>query len=48
MFIWSAIHGLALILQSDLSTDLQRAGPDREKHMNHLLKRIGDALGVNS
>lgn len=48
MFVWSAIHGLALILQSDLTTDLHLASADREKHMAHLLKRIGDALGVNS
>ncbi len=47
LFIWSSIHGLATILQSDALQQIGLAGVLREEALPHLLAAIGKSLGPN-
>lgn len=47
MFIWSEVHGLALILQMNHAAELQLMPGEREKHIHYALQRIGDLLFTN-
>lgn len=45
MFVWSALHGLASILQSDAAKTLQMTDQDKTAAIARIFERIGLALG---
>ena len=45
MFVWSALHGLASILQSDALKTLQMSSQEKEAAVARTFARIGIALG---
>lgn len=45
LFVWSALHGLAAIRASSTIAALAIPGPVMERSGDHVLRRIGDALG---
>ncbi len=48
MFVWSSMHGLVTILETDAVKTLQFTPEKLESVVRHVMNRIGNALGENT